>query len=544
MKAARAFTLMVLLATSVLHEAQDRTKGSIEGVVINELSGSPLQGAALTITPTGGTSSKLVTDKDGKFLVTALPPGHLTIDAARDGFYRPASGSGPRNVNLLPGEQLQGIRIYLVRESLLEGTVLDEKGLPKPSVTVFAFRPEYENGRRIVTVRDTALNRFGTADDQGRFRLAGLQAGNYFVGVWSRTGEPLALSPVLYPGVLDHSEAAPITIRPGSDITGLTFKFPVLPAYSVKFEIQKPPPEVEYTPTETFQIVRRSPNGVQTTIAIKRKRDFDARDAIGDTFILRGLARGSYIVYYGPGPFGPVGHLTFDVIDRDVDAGRLIVKPNIILTGHVRLPGNVSAVGALQLSAVPLDGRRLTLGRSGSSGSASVKSDGTFRFASIENFPTVSEGRYQLEIRGLPTDFYISSILAGPVETLDTGFLVGPDFPGSLQVAISGPGGTLDGEVRNDRGAPVGDATVVLVPAGGRRSNFTHFKTATTDQTGRYFIRGIPAGEYGVLAWESLEPGAYQNLEFLKEFEGRALPIRVRDSSHANLTLRVISNPN
>jgi hypothetical protein len=226
------------------------------------------------------------------------------------------------------------------------------------------------------------------------------------------------------------------------------------------------------------------------------------------------------------------------VVDRDVDAGKLIVRPNIFLSGKVRLPAHMPAVSSLlQLWFIPLDGRDLSLMRFRS---AQVAMDGTFRFASVDKLATVSEGRYQLEIRGLPTDYYISSILSGNTDMRDSGFVVDGDSPGALDVIVSGPGGGLEGEVRNEKNEPVGDATVVIIPAANRRGNSALFKTAATDQTGHFSMRGIPAGNYGVLAWESVDRGAPQNANFLQELEHLAVSVVVRDSSWGSVSLRAI----
>lgn len=43
-----------------------------------------------------------------------------------------------------------------------------------------------------------------------------------------------------------------------------------------------------------------------------------------------------------------------------------------------------------------------------------------------------------------------------------------------------------------------------------------------TDQYGRFLLRGIPPGEYKLLAWEELEPRAYLDENFLRPIEEKA----------------------
>jgi hypothetical protein len=50
-------------------------------------------------------------------------------------------------------------------------------------------------------------------------------------------------------------------------------------------------------------------------------------------------------------------------------------------------------------------------------------------------------------------------------------------------------------------------------------------------------------GEYGVLAWEDIDNGAWESLEFLKDFESRAVRIGVSAGIPGNATVRVIPAP-
>ncbi len=41
----------------------------------------------------------------------------------------------------------------------------------------------------------------------------------------------------------------------------------------------------------------------------------------------------------------------------------------------------------------------------------------------------------------------------------------------------------------------------------------------TTDKSGQFQFRGLPPGEYRVLAWEDVDPGAWFNPAFLAVYE-------------------------
>lgn len=50
-------------------------------------------------------------------------------------------------------------------------------------------------------------------------------------------------------------------------------------------------------------------------------------------------------------------------------------------------------------------------------------------------------------------------------------------------------------------------------------AGFEPNRSVTTDRSGASTIRGIPPGDYGLLAWEDVEPDAWQDPEFLGPFE-------------------------
>ena len=56
-------------------------------------------------------------------------------------------------------------------------------------------------------------------------------------------------------------------------------------------------------------------------------------------------------------------------------------------------------------------------------------------------------------------------------------------------------------------------------------------------------MRGLLPGEYRVLAWEDVEAGAYQNPDFLKQYENRGVKTTVEHGSRNVVDVRVIPKP-
>ncbi len=113
---------------------------------------------------------------------------------------------------------------------------------------------------------------------------------------------------------------------------------------------------------------------------------------------------------------------------------------------------------------------------------------------------------------------------------------------GPLELRIDCAAGVVRGSVLNATNDLVPNAHVVLIPPRQRRSNPDLFKTATTDINGTFRIGGITPGEYEALAFATIEPGAYQDPEFLGQFETRAARVTVTRGSAHDLDLRVIAS--
>jgi hypothetical protein len=105
-------------------------------------------------------------------------------------------------------------------------------------------------------------------------------------------------------------------------------------------------------------------------------------------------------------------------------------------------------------------------------------------------------------------------------ETLDS---VDLEPPGSLEISLSQPGGTLNGIVKDRGGRPAVDSLVLLMPADPELVNSNLYRTAHTNLDGGFSIRGISPGDYGILAINTLEIGTERSREFRDEFDSRIL---------------------
>ena len=107
-----------------------------------------------------------------------------------------------------------------------------------------------------------------------------------------------------------------------------------------------------------------------------------------------------------------------------------------------------------------------------------------------------------------------------------------------MEVVISRNVGQIDGTVVDDRGKPVPGVQAILIPDNRGRTEL--YKTATTDQDGRFVMRGITPGDYKVFAWEAMETYGYFDPEVVRRSEVLGKVVRVAESSRLSVEGKII----
>ena len=216
----RAAAMCVAVAlSSVMLPAprQVAADGLILGKVVDRSSGRPV---AHALVMRFGSADYILSDAEGRFVFFGLPPGAYRIAAAKHGYVRGEVGrdwvttGGPllrpleqdpmaQVVTLRQGERRSDVVIYLTKEGVISGRVVDESGQPMVSVEVQAWPHEFRAGRSLL---DWEFPATGRTDDRGEYRLSGLVPGEYAVAVpalsIAATGDQLVPSRAPEPDLL------------------------------------------------------------------------------------------------------------------------------------------------------------------------------------------------------------------------------------------------------------------------------------------------------------------------------------------------------
>lgn len=519
--------------------------GTIEGRVVRAADGEPLRKAWVTARKAQGEGRAIraYTDAMGRFVLKDLEPAQYRLWVDRNGYVsQPYGQVGSRGmgatITLGPGQSLRGIEVRMIPAGSVSGRVYDEDGEPMASARIEALRYMYSEGKRSLVPGN-----MGMTNDLGEYRIFGLGPGRYYLrvtyapwdrpalagskpGVETEPGTESAYAPTYYPGTNDLARAAALDLSTGEELVGMDFN--LLPTHSVKIR------------GRVFNAAAGKP-GYRAMVALMprdvtvRTFGFSSENFVDDpqgNFEIRGVTPGSYFLTVNSwdGEKSYTARVPVDVGAADLEG------VNVTVNARVDIPGRLQWEGLGQAKAsdvsINLQPRQEMMWSSG--GSGNVKADGRF---TLKN---VGDGEYRVVISGEPEDCYLKSARYGGEDTPEDGVTIsGGKLAGSLEVVLDCSGARVEGDVLKDQ-APFSGAHVVLVPEPDRRGQTELYRETTTDQYGRFVLRGIAPGKYKAFAWEQVEYGAYQDPDFLKSYEDHGEPVEVGEGGRQTLQLKLI----
>jgi hypothetical protein len=214
----------------------------IHGRVVADDGGGPLRNAFVALE--GSDRPPAMTDGDGRFTIEVQDRGQAFLSAWKTGYA------------MAHARVVDDIEIRLQRGAAITGWVRDDFSQPLPSVRVVAGRRITGNGNSRFEEQASAWT-----DDTGAYRLFGLTAGAYVVGVIGLRsvpgGPPVTIAEptpqLFYPNTPDVEEALTFDLAVGAEISG------------ADLTLRLPPVRPSGTPLNPFE----PDAGAQTTGAIR-----------------------------------------------------------------------------------------------------------------------------------------------------------------------------------------------------------------------------------------------------------------------------------
>jgi hypothetical protein len=224
-------------------------------------------------------------------------------------------------------------------------------------------------------------------------------------------------------------------------------------------------------------------------------------------------------------------HLWQVVISSDVDGLVLSVNTGVTIPGRINWESKPS-VGTDE----GLVSLRSTVQTRFGIGRRQARIEEGWQFTLKE----VPDGTFRVHVSGLSEDCYIKEVRFGETVLPDVELRV-RGGSANLEITVSSRGARVQGQVLSQDDLPVVGAWVVVIPEEEKRKFLRLYKSGLTDQYGHFEIRGLAPGKYKVFSWESVEEQAWEDADFLKEYEDKGKEIEVVDGDQESLELKSLS---
>ena len=549
MRLSQALAFCILSAV-LLASAQDSAPppkaSSIAGTVVQEPGSQSLKKVLVQVIAEDqkqGGNYTASTDAEGHFHIENVVPGRYRLFLEKTGFVGVNARGLQSEINVVavqPGQSLDDLLLRLLPTAIISGRVTDEDGDPMSGVRVIAQKKKPGKA-----MREGAAS--GATNDLGEYRLTGLFPGQYWIAAMpppdfrdyerQREKSPRADNPsdaqpdsryltTYYSGTYDALQASAVMLKAGDE---MPVNFTLLPArtYRVRGVVTGIPPGQK----PVVELVAKAGDSIHADNDVGPDGQFE----------LRGIGPGSYVLRASAGPDSQLltARQDISVVAADVDAVKLVVQPSFTINGHLRIEnggGDLTQYAAnLRQTELPEDpGFFMSPEFFGTN--APADRSGNFVWKNV------NPGNYIVQVYGGDGQgFFLKSGTLGGRD-IATGFTA--SGPATVELVVSTKGGTIEGVVVErekdvDNEYPVANATVVAVPEEKFRKLPDRFGNGSTDQHGRFIIRGVAPGSYTLYAWQDLEDGVWRDPDFLKSQETNGTAVKIEEDSHQQVELKL-----
>jgi hypothetical protein len=528
---------------------------SISGRVTSLHANRPLRRARVLVSGPGLNPSRTVsTNSDGRFEIRDLPAGRFTLRVERTGYLplaygqkRPGEPGKP--LELEARQSAENIDFALPRTGLISGRIVDELGDAMPSVNLWAMRVQYYQGERKLVPAGLASH--GSTDDNGMYRLLGLPPGEFVVMAHTRETWPLdpnskellSYAPSYYPGTATPAAAQRVKVAMGQEVVGIDFALVPGRASRVSGTVVTAggSPVANESVTLTMEIL--GPNGG----AIFPSTNV-ARTGSDGTFTLANVQPGEYrlIVRAPPVGDGPPQEAqdVVQVTGVDIDNLMVVTGAGGTLRGHVvtddgSVPPNVDRLWVRPKLLTP---NRRWMG-TWTSGNGRVDKTGAFELRHVF-------GPLLIVVNDLSEDWTLKSVMLDRRNLADEPIDVAHDaIVAGIRIVLTDRPTSLRGRLTDEK-LRRAEGTVVIFPEdralwrdseksmSGAESR--RVRAARPDQKGEYSFKGLPAGNYLIIALDYVEDGQWQDPDFLDSLRKRAerLSLAEGEATRIDLVLR------
>jgi protocatechuate 3,4-dioxygenase beta subunit len=499
-----------------------RERATIRGRVVTTI-GRPIVQAVVNIT--GPMPPRFfVTDAQGRFAFTGLVPGDYELQASRGDFLPSPVGpatalQSSSRIAVTAGARVNDVTLVLSRGLAVTGTIVDRAGEPLQGVSVQALQVRTSGDRRRAVLGGAQIGGGRQTDDQGRYRVLGLQPGTYVIAALADVaslGDARLSSdapspgnaqtvPFYFPGSASIADAVTVTVST-AEVDGIDFAVGDVPTARVTgraLDSNGAPLAGRVTLGVSYRSGSIVPNPPRGT-----------RIEPDGTFTFFNVGPGDYVVQAVRFPPPPNLQLDRPVLAdvresvefaaQYVTVGAQDAEPVTLRTARgsvLEATINVDSASSsqspdrMQIDAHPIEGD-LTYG------SFSLRASGVPVTGGNRSVRLTLIGPWRFVVSGMPDGWYLKSLTINGSEMTDQVIDLG--VGGGIlsgEVVVSPKGGTIAGRITTERRARDGAAIVVFPQDREKwfeRSRF--IKVVRASQDGSFRAPSLPPGDYYVAA--------------------------------------------
>jgi protocatechuate 3,4-dioxygenase beta subunit len=521
----------------------------IRGRITSLDTGKPLRGAQVRLASEYeflGTPRTASTSTDGRYEFRDVAPGRYTLRVERSGYLaltygqrRP--GEQGRPLEIAEKEVADKVDFALPRMSVLSGRVLDDLGEPIAGVTVWVLQTRYIQGRRQLVA--TGAN--ARTDITGRYRALSLPPGDYAVmgttrETWPHDSDPrqvFGYAPTYFPGTSTAAQAQRVKLGVAQEASGIDFSLVVGRTSNVRGNATGASGLPLGGETVTMMHEIGGPTmWMGSAVAVASTK------VAGDgSWTLSNVPPGEYRLSIRAAARGndpaQEGQVIINVAGVDVEGLSLVagaggtVRGEVVTDDGSPLPSGFDRMqvrpafnpnARMMISVLHPDNGR-------------VQSDGSFEVQGVLSDTVLSIGPLTGEwtLKAIEVEGRDMADLPLPIEHDKT--LSG------VRVVLTSRPTTIRGALRDEGQNPAEGTVIVFAEDSAKwREGSRTIRATRLDQRGLFTFKGLPAGDYFLVALDSVQEGQWYDPEFLEGLKSRARRVAIADaeSKQVDLVLR------
>ncbi len=498
----------LLLATLIPLRSQ--TTAAVDGTVTDTLTGTPIAGATVELTPAAVTDPAVATQTDaaGAFRFPAILPGDYTAAFEKHGYASLLSDFPVTQPVHVAGTDVH-LQADLAALTTLRGRVLDNSGHPVPE---------------IIVEMSTAQGQPRTAvtDSEGRYVIEHLRP-----GAWLLSAAPSSLPPpedgmiwthTWFPDITDRAHATPIRIR-GGELAGFDIRLRPVQPHKVTGTVL----DERGDPVPGVPVSLREPGwtrGLRPGIQSGAEGQFEFRNVPpGNWLVVAETKDQSNRKAITPAP----------IATRDLDNLRVRLAPPFTVTGWIE--GGHAGHDPARVLLIPAD-------RPFDKNEPTAKEEDGGRFQIAGIYP----GRYRIVPLADRPSSYLASVQLGEREIFGKEIDLAPGSP-PIHILYKSDGGRVRGTVEKGEGA-----IVALLPLDESQSVLWEFPTILQcGANGAFAAENLRPGDYTALAIGRLDFALYRfflnDSDWWPHLAAQGTPVHVEQTATATIDLKLFRWP-